>query len=37
MTTEDDVNLSVMGICGFLIHLKLHVSRRSNKSDQERD
>lgn len=22
MTTEDDVNLSVMGICGFLIHLK---------------
>ena len=22
MTTEDDVNLSVMGICGFLFHLK---------------
>lgn len=22
MTTEDDVNLSVLGICGFLFHLK---------------
>ena len=22
MTTADDVNLSVMGICGFLFHLK---------------